>query len=135
MDLSNIKYEHTARGLTQELLVDLWHNSGYEGVSDRYPKRLLEAIQRSDYIVVAWDGDRPIGLCACMSNSLEAYVSNLLVREDYRHNGIGSRLINCAKQYYDDCLLILCTANAIEFYSKNGFDAFDNPSVVYIDGR
>lgn len=133
-NLDGIKFEHSSKGLTADNLVELWHGAGWNGYSDKYPRRLLEAMQRSDYIVVAWDGDKPVGLCACMSNSFQAYVTHLCVTKRYQYYGIGSKLIGCVKQYYDDCQLMLMTRQAKTFYLKNGFNV-DETVPMYIDGR
>lgn len=52
-----------------------------------------------------------------------SYIEGIFVKSDSQHKGIGTDLINCAKQKYNELTLsVYCkNAKAVGFYIKKGF--------------
>lgn len=133
--MSIVDLHRGAEGLTEENLVELWHDAGWYGFSDKYPDKLLKAMQNSSYLVTAWKEDRLVGLCACMSNGMQVYVSQLAVIREFQGIGIGSMLIKDVVLHFNDQEIILMTVNAEDFYVKNGFSKDKVHKVVSLDNR
>lgn len=128
-----VEYKHDTSGMTAADLVDLWHSVGWIGFSDKYPQRLLGAMVRSDYTIAAWVADKLVGVCACMTNGLQTYVSQLCVHPDYQKKGVGTYLIDMVKLRYQDCEIILMTRNAKDFYLKTGFEVDETAIPMRVD--
>lgn len=100
-------------------------------LSANYPDRLKKALDNSETVFTAWDGNQLVGLINAIDDSeLTAYVHYLCVNPLYQGQGIGQTLLNRIKEKYKDYLYILVIAEneqLINYYSKNGFK--------YIEGR
>lgn len=91
------------------------------------------------YVVVSEINDEIVGYLAGMINDKGSYeevqygeINNMLVKDGYRGYGVGKLLINDFKDYckVNGINNLKVTAsyknrNAIEFYSRNGFEEFD----------
>lgn len=131
-----MEYRFNANGLTCENLVDLWHNVGWSGESANYDEQLLSAMQKSDFIITVWNESGVlVGLVACMTNTMQVYISQLCVRIGYQKSGIGSKLLEFVKKHYAGCQIILITENARSFYQKSGFNFYPEYSAMEWDNR
>ena len=82
--------------------------------SGAYPERL----------VVAWDGDRLIGLINVLDDSImTAYIHYLLVDPEYQGQGIGKELTRMTLEKYKEYLRILLISyeDGVAFYESLGF--------------
>ncbi|WP_461256856.1 GNAT family N-acetyltransferase [Treponema sp. R80B11-R83G3] len=99
-------------------------------LSSKYPERLSKAINNSDSVFSAWDGEKLVGLVNVLDDSeLTAYIHYLLVNPKYQAKGIGSKLLSMVKEKYKAYLYIILiseTEKTINFYEKNGFQANKN---------
>ena len=79
-----------------------------EWSSGHYPDKLVVAMQNFETVYTAWDGDQLVGLiCAMDDGIMTAYVHYLLVRPEYQHLGIGRKLVEMIKEYYQEYLRIV----------------------------
>ena len=131
-----LHFAYNSECLTEENLVRFWHDVGWEGKSDKYSDRLLSAMQNSAYIVTVWDDDKDelLGLCACMSNGMQVYISQLAVVKRLQGQGLGSALIKDVVKHFKNCEIILITQYAKKFYLKNGFH-LKKYDVLSVDNR
>lgn len=118
-----------ARNYTSKDLQDLFRSVGW--LSGNYPERLKKALDNSETIFAAWDGEKLVGLVNAIDDSeLTAYVHYLCVNPEYQGRGIGKYLLQRIKEKYKDYLYIILIAENEEltkYYSQNGFE--------YMDGR
>ena len=101
-----------------------------EWLSGKYPERLSKAINNSDSVFSAWDGEKLVGLVNVLDDGeLTAYIHYLLVDQKYQGKGIGSKLLSMVKEKYKSYLYIVLiseTEETIKFYKKNGFQTNKN---------
>ncbi len=105
-------------------------------LSANYPERLKKAIDNSETVFTAWDGDKLVGLINAIDDSeLTAYVHYLCVDPEYQGQGIGKTLLQKVKDKYHDYLYIILIAEneqLIKYYSQNGFEYFDGRYVFMV---
>jgi ribosomal protein S18 acetylase RimI-like enzyme len=96
-----------------------------EWLSGKYPERLSKAINNSDSVFSAWDGEKLVGLINVLDDGeLTAYIHYLLVDKKYQGKGIGSKLLSMVKEKYKSYLYIVLvseTEDTIKFYEKMVF--------------
>lgn len=117
----SIEYREDATGLTEDNLVMLWKSVGWDTGSVQYPDRLLKALQNSDFLVVAWDGDTLVGVLEALDDSYGVFVNYLCVRPYYQGLRIGSKLMEMLLARYSGLQVWLMTQNASGFYRRFGF--------------
>ena len=96
---------------------------------------LVQAMQRYETVLSAWDGERLVGLlCAMDDGVMTAYIHYLLVAPEYQHCGIGRRLVEIAKERYADYLKIVLIAytHGTGFYENCGFHAAHDSVAMYL---
>jgi len=106
-----------------------------EWSSGNYPDQLVIAMQNSDQVVSAWDGDHLVGLMNALSDkAMTAYFHYLLVRPDYQNKGIGKALINRMLTYYTDFprKVLIAYDSQVAFYKKCGFDVGTSATPMFI---
>lgn len=96
--------------------------------------RIGRMLQHADILVTAWEGDRPVGLARAITDyALCCYLSDLAVRKDYQHQGIGKGLIQVLREHLGEevNLLLLSAPGAMDYYPRLGFEklgsAFELP--------
>jgi GNAT superfamily N-acetyltransferase len=88
------------------------------------PETLLELLSNSYSVVVAVEGDYPIGFANAISDGvLTAFIPLLEVRADYRRQGIGRRLIETLIESLDGIYAVdlSCDEALVPFYERLGF--------------
>ena len=107
-----------------------------EWLSGKYPERLSKAINNSDSVFSAWDGEKLVGLINALDDGeLTAYIHYLLVDKSYQGKGIGTKLLSMVKEKYKSYLYIVLvseTEETVKFYEKDGFQANRNCFAMYI---
>lgn len=106
-----------------------------EWSSGAFPDKLHAAMKNYAAVYTAWDNDRLIGLLSAMDDGvMTAYIHYFLVHPDYQHCGIGRRLMEMAKQHYQDYLRIVLIAynTAVPFYKTCGFEKGQEESPMFI---
>ena len=110
-----IKYKNTHKFSKKEL-EDLFLSVGWS--SGEFPEKLVIAMKNYDTVFSAWNGDELVGLVCVMDDGImNAYIHYLLVKPDYQLKGIGKKLIEKVKTYYDDYLRIavICENKNVKF--------------------
>ena len=110
-------------------LVQMWRDSFEQAVGIRDPHPFEEQLRFLDHelirshsivIVLEKDAGKIVGFLAATTDM----ISNLYVHVDYQHKGIGSQLVNIAKQNSNGRLRLFtfeCNKNAQRFYEYHGF--------------
>lgn len=111
------------RAFTPAQAEELFLSVGW--LSGKYPERLAKALNGSDTVISAWDGERLVGLANAIDDGeLTAYMHYLLVRPDYHGQGVGAELVRRIKETYAGYLylLLLCDEKKnVPFYERFGF--------------
>jgi predicted N-acetyltransferase YhbS len=87
----------------------------------------------SNLIVSAWDGDKLVGLARSVTDfCYSCYLSDLAVRKEYQHQGIGKELVRLTKETIGDesMLLLLAAPSAMDYYPKIGMEKMDNAFMI-----
>jgi GNAT superfamily N-acetyltransferase len=95
--------------------------------------RIEKMYANSNLIVTAWDGDTLVGVSRALTDFCYAcYLSDLAIRKEYQHAGIGKQLVALTKQQIgDECILLLLSAPAaMDYYPKIGMDKMDNAFMI-----
>lgn len=93
------------------------------------------AIQGSLYFVLAYEGDKMIGMGRVIGDKkLCFYIQDVVVNKRYRRKGIGSTIVKMLISYINDCAApgatigLLASKNKELFYEKLGFKRRDKDS-------
>ena len=127
-----IEYK-TTKDFTEKELETLFLSVGWS--SGKYPDRLKIAMQNSDMVISAWDGDKLIGLMNALSDKImTAYFHYLLVMPEYHAQGIGKTLVDKMLAHYETyARKVLIAYNAeVDFYKKCGFEAHADKTPMFI---
>lgn len=95
--------------------------------------RIQKMINNSNILCTAWDNNLLIGVARGSSDfAFDCYISDLAVRQEYQHQGVGKNLIREVKKIIgDDVLLLLLSAPAaLEYYPKIGLQKIDNAFII-----
>lgn len=79
----------------------------------------------SNLIITAWDEEKLVGICRCITDWVWCcYLSDLAVSPEYKKSGIGKMLIEMTKEKVGkQCtILLLSVPTAFEYYPKVGFN-------------
>lgn len=110
---------------TCDQLLTLYADAGWTGYTSDC-ERLLMALERSLYVVTAWEGEELAGLARAVGDGETIlYIQDILVSSSFHHSGIGMQLISMVLRAYPDVRqVVLLTddspANA-DFYASLGF--------------
>lgn len=121
IDEKAIKIEHGVQGLTPENLVELWHSVGWVYGSALEPERLYNAMLKASNVYTAWVDNNLIGLCSAIDDGLNAWITYMVVTEEYQNQKIGSQLLSKMMWEYDAYRIFVQTLNAKHFYKQHGF--------------
>lgn len=97
--------------------------------------RLQQAVENSLYVLTAWYEEELIGLIRVVGDGLSIiYIQDLLVKNAYHNQKIGSELMQSVLHKYADVrqkvLLTEEAPNTRYFYEKNGFKSCDQGDAV-----
>ena len=127
----NITYQTSLTPAT-EAIIDVYNSSGINRPTHD-ADRIARMYAGSNLIVSAWDGDKLIGLARSVTDfCYSCYLSDLAVRKEYQHQGIGKELVRLTKETIGDesMLLLLAAPSAMEYYPKLGMDKLDNAFLI-----
>lgn len=107
-----------------EKVIALYDNCGLpRPTSDK--QRMQQIYDSSNFIISAWDGEKLVGICRCLTdwNSC-TYLADLAVHTNYQQHKIGKTLIDLTKEKLGEqtMILLLSVPTAMEYYPKVGFD-------------
>jgi ribosomal protein S18 acetylase RimI-like enzyme len=128
-----IEYRET-KAFTATELEELFLSVGW--LSGSYPLRLEKAINHSDTVISAWDGNQLAGLINALDDGeLTAYAHYLLVNPKYHGLGIGKELVARLKNKYEGYLYLILIAEEkknIAFYEQYGFKVVEGATPLSI---
>jgi GNAT superfamily N-acetyltransferase len=109
-----------------EQYVALFETTGWNTKYRATPQDLADAIQRSWFLVGAYDADRLIGFGRIISDGvLYAMVYDMIVHPEYQRQGIGSeilvRLIRRCRDASIRDIQLFSAKGKESFYKKHGF--------------
>ena len=117
---------------TPDQVIELYNNAGLpRPTHDR--ERIQKMYENSNLIVTAWDKDLLVGVSRSITDWVWAcYLSDLAVREGYKREGIGKKLIHLTKERLGDqsMILLLSVPSAMEYYPKVGFEKQESSFII-----
>lgn len=88
----------------------------------RSPGALRQSFQSSQHVVMAWDGDRLVGMARLLSDGVcNAYLLDVWTKSAYRRRGIASSMVRTLIGRVPGQHIGLQTDDAEEFYVSLGF--------------
>lgn len=126
-----ITYSSDKMPAIQEI-IELYISSGLNRPVTDYD-RITRMYKHSNLIVTAWDKDKLVGISRSLTDFCYCcYLSDLAVREDYKHKGIGKKMIDMTKEIVGEksMLLLLAAPAAMEYYPKVGLEKVDNGFII-----
>ena len=94
---------------------------------NRYANKFDVTCNYVDFCYAAKDGDKIMGIIVGHSYYKEVHITDLIVKEEYRGQDIGTKLVRYVEQQYQDkgfenINLTTYAFQAPEFYKKLGFE-------------
>lgn len=127
----NITYQ-TSSTPTTEAIIEVYNSSGINRPTHD-ADRIARMYASSNLIISAWDGDKLVGVARSVTDFCYCcYLSDLAVRKEYQHLGIGKELVRLTKETIGDesMLLLLSAPSAMEYYPKIGMEKMDNAFMI-----
>lgn len=120
--------------LDKKSLEDLYTDVGWSAYTKDL-HRLQQSVGNSLYVLTAWYEGELIGLIRVVGDGLSIiYIQDLLVKNTYHNQKIGSELMQSVLNKYADVrqkvLLTEEAPNTRYFYEKNGFKSCDQGDAV-----
>ena len=115
-------------------ILDLYIDNGWT-MYTKNADSLFKGILNSLYTYAVYDNDKLIGLIRVVGDYYTIiYIQDILVMEEYHHQGIGTKLIQYVINKHKDvrqiCLMTSKSEKQKAFYEKNGFSEFSNSNLV-----
>ena len=130
----NIHYS-TEKRPTAEQIIELYDDSGLPRPTQD-TERIRTMYENSNLIVTAWDNELLVGVARSLTDwAWACYLSDLAVRDSYKKEGIGRRLISMTKETVggQSTLLLLSVPSAMEYYPKVGFEKQNSSFIMRRD--
>lgn len=127
----NITYTTTAKPTPQQI-IDLYESAGLNRPT-KDANRIKKMYDYSNLVISAWDGDLLVGVSRSLTDfCYVCYLADLAIREEYKKNGIGKKLVNLTKETIGDgtTLILLSAKTAMEYYPKIGMDTITNGFII-----
>jgi ribosomal protein S18 acetylase RimI-like enzyme len=115
-----------------ESIIDLYNSSGIKRPTANH-ERISKMYANSNLVVTAWDKSKLVGISRSLTDFCYCcYLSDLAVREEYKHRGIGKKMIEITKRIIGEqsMLLLLAAPSAMEYYPKVGLEKVDNGFII-----
>lgn len=131
--MENIIYKYT-KDIKEKDIKDLYEDAGWVTYTSDI-STLMSAIGSSLAVVSAWDNDKLVGLIRAVGDGQTIiYIQDIIVLNLYKRNGIGSRLLYCILDKYNNVRQkVLITDDTDEtraFYEANGFMSCDKKRIT-----
>ena len=110
-----------------EAIIELYNNSGLPRPIEQ-KERIAKMYEHSNLVVSAWHNGKLVGVSRSLTDfSWCCYLADLAVRQEYKKQGIGKKLIELTKENISDesMLLLLSVPTAMEYYPKVGLKKVD----------
>ena len=115
-----------------EIIIDLYNSSGINRPTTDCT-RISQMFANANLVVTAWDEHTLVGISRSLTDFVYCcYLSDLAVREEYKHKGIGRRMIEITKEVVGDqtMLLLLAAPAAMDYYPKIGLEKVENGFII-----
>ncbi|TPG72093.1 GNAT family N-acetyltransferase [Hymenobacter nivis] len=115
---------HLDRLPTTEQIIDLYVSAGLARPTHDAP-RIAQMYANSNLIATAWDGEVLVGVARSLTDfCFSCFLSDLAVRAEYKHKGIGKRLVTITKEKAGpgSALVLRAAPEAREYYPKLGME-------------
>jgi len=102
--------------------------------SGKYPDRLFRAVNKSDWFLSAWDGEKLVGFINCIDDGcMTCFLLYLIVDTNYKRSGIGTTLLKKMIRHYKAYNRIMLTTETdnIAFYERLGFTRKEYDVAMY----
>lgn len=124
-----IHYQQVA-SLTYSEASPLYEAVGWTNYTEQ-PEMLEKALQQSAYLLIAYDGDRLVGLLRAVGDGVSImFVQDILVLPAYQRRGIGRHLVTAFLAQHNTIYQIHLLTDQSEktesFYSSLGFETVEN---------
>lgn len=128
---------------SRQQVLDLYESVQWTAYT-RNPDSLMRALENSDYVAEAWDGQILAGLVRCISDGATIlYLQDVLVRPSHQRHGLGRRLVKRAIAHYPSDLrqIVLITDDQDDqrgFYESLDFveiRRLDKPGRCFVQYR
>lgn len=96
---------------------------------------LYRALTNSHSLISAWVNDKLVGIANALSDGhLVVYYPHMLVHPEHQGKGIGTKMMKALQKIYGNFhqQILVADGNAIEFYSKCGFNRADKTESMWI---
>ena len=123
---------HINKPVEAGIVADLFRDSGIRRPVDDI-SRIEKMLENANLIITAWDGEKLIGICRCLTDfAYCCYLSDLAVASQYQRRGIGKELIARTKEYLgeDVMILLLAAPAAKDYYAPVGFTKVENGWII-----
>lgn len=97
------------------------------------PERIRIMFANSDLVVTAWDDNKLVGVCRCITDWVWCcYLSDLAVDPGNKKSGIGRNLIQHTREILGEqsMILLLSVPTAMDYYPKVGFTKEDRGFLI-----
>lgn len=109
-------------------LYALYDSLGWNDYLKLSQPQIIKAMEQSWYVLYAYDGDMLVGTGRVVSDGImNAYLCGLGVDQKYRHQGIGTAIVNEVVKHckgHNLHIQFFCEEDLVPFYRKLGFDVF-----------
>ena len=95
--------------------------------------RISQMFTNSNLVFSAWDGERLVGVCRCLTDfNYACYLSDLAVDKRYQSSGIGKELVRKVRDIIGErvALILLSAPTAMDYYPKIGFEPIHNGFII-----
>src|SRR5690554_296201 len=114
-------------------IISLYDSSGINRPTSG-PDRIEKMYENSNLVISAWDGERLVGIARSLTDFCYCcYLSDLAVRQEYKIQGIGKKLIALTQEQIgkQTTLLLLSAPAAMDYYPKAGFEKIPNGFIIH----
>ncbi len=95
--------------------------------------RISQMFTNSNLVFSAWDGEKLVGVCRCLTDfNYACYLSDLAVDKRYQSSGIGKELVRKVRDIIGErvALILLSAPTAMDYYPKIGFEPINNGFII-----
>ena len=128
---NNIDYKIN-EPLPEAAIIEVFRSSGIKRPIQG-AERIKTMFRNSNLIVTARLNGELIGISRALTDfAYCCYLSDLAVKKEHQHRGIGKRLIEITKETIGDkaMLLLLAAPNAMDYYRKIGLEEVKNGFII-----
>ena len=115
-----------------DAIIEVFDSSGINRPTSN-KKRIESMFKAADLTISAWDGDQLVGIARSLTDFCYCcYLSDLAVRKEYQHEGIGKELVRRTRREIgpQSMLLLLAAPSAVAYYPKLGMEKMDRAFIL-----